>query len=579
MSSTTRNLSEPDSPGKSSASARANPVCLELGVTLRSLPGQANSPTHPIREELKTVIVFENGAVLRSANDLQAGLSVILSNANGRDVVCRVVTGRSMPSVKGYVEVEFLEPVKDFWGIHQDSTPAPAPPVPVSKPGGPTVSSAARTEIPKPAAVRSAPASIPQPIEASEALSGTPEFDEFPTPLSNLSVPASSPKAEPKPPIPSGPDWGSGNKGASIPEKPVREYSHSDSAAPTSVANWTPPEPEPPAAKQPLATSREPVSAISSGPVQTRDFMSQGLMAYDKPDDSGNASGGKNPLILAAAAVVLVGVCGAAFFLSRGSGNSPAAKVTAANVSAISQPSTTSDAPAPVRQQTAQQPLPPAPRSEAQPQAQTVAAEPVQPSEAVAPIPVAEITNAANSDTRTDSRARRQEKTAAPKQAEAASPKRPKIADLKMSAPAAPNKNLADTSEAAPIAEVASPNLPAGSTPAALLSSSGRTAGQPTPPAAPAPPPMKVVTDPKLISSAGAVYPQSARQANVEGSVTVMAYIDQTGKVFSARAINGPVMLRAAAEEAVKQWKYSPGLEDGKPVQSHTMVKVDFKLH
>jgi periplasmic protein TonB len=148
-----------------------------------------------------------------------------------------------------------------------------------------------------------------------------------------------------------------------------------------------------------------------------------------------------------------------------------------------------------------------------------------------------------------------------------------------MSAPAAPNRNVEDTSEAAPIAEVASANLPSGSTPTALLSSSGRTAGQPAPPAAPAPPPMKVVTDPKLISSTRAVYPQAARQANIEGSVTVMAYIDQAGKVTTARALNGPVMLRAAAEESVRQWKYSAGLEDGKPVQSHLVVKVDFKLN
>jgi protein TonB len=71
----------------------------------------------------------------------------------------------------------------------------------------------------------------------------------------------------------------------------------------------------------------------------------------------------------------------------------------------------------------------------------------------------------------------------------------------------------------------------------------------------------------------------TARQSNIEGSVTVVIYIDPTGKVFSARALSGPVMLRAAAEEAVKQWKYSPALEDGKPTQSHVVVKVEFKIN
>ena len=74
--------------------------------------------------------MFDNGAVLRSANNMPIGQTVILSNPNGRDVVCRVVGGRNLPSVKGYVEVEFLEPVKDFWGIHQDadSVSVAAPP-------------------------------------------------------------------------------------------------------------------------------------------------------------------------------------------------------------------------------------------------------------------------------------------------------------------------------------------------------------------------------------------------------------------------------------------------------------------
>ncbi len=604
----TRNPSEPDGSSKSGASPRANPVCLEVSVTLRSLPGQANSPTQPIREDLKTVIVFENGAVLRSANILPAGMSVILSNSNARDVVCRVVTGRSMPSVKGYVEVEFMEPVKDFWGISQEPVQAPPPspvaPISVPKLAVPTITFPARPETLKPSLpsslsapparpvfplpakpeiaatakptppLRPAPAFNPPPSAGSEAVSGTPEFDEFPTPFSSLGMPASSSKAELKPPAPPAPAFSAGTKAPSIPEKPAMEYSHSDSAAPTSVANWTPPEPETPAAKHVAETTPEPAPAISTGSAPGRDFMSQGLMAYDAPGNSENVAPGRKPLILAAAALVLVGICSVVFFLSRGSGSTPVAKAAIVN-SPISQTSPGSNAPAPAAVQTPQRPAVPAPQSEAQPQAQAVAAEPVQPSEAVAPIPSAEIANAANSDSRN---ARKQDKATASKQAETATLKRPKMANLKMSAPAAPSKNLGDTNDAAPVAEIASANLPAGSTPAALLSSSGRAAGQPVPPSAPAPP-TKAATEPKLISSAHAVYPQTAKQANIEGSVTVMASIDQMGKVVSARALNGPVMLRSAAEDAVKQWRYAPALEDGKPVQSQLMVKIDFKLN
>ena len=118
--------SSQNSENKSGESPRTNPVCLEVGVTIRSLPNEAGGQTQPIREEGRTVIVFDNGAVLRSTNNLPIGQTVILSNPNGRDVVCRVVGGRNLPNVKGYVEVEFIEPVNDFWDIHQAGNPAGA---------------------------------------------------------------------------------------------------------------------------------------------------------------------------------------------------------------------------------------------------------------------------------------------------------------------------------------------------------------------------------------------------------------------------------------------------------------------
>jgi protein TonB len=283
--------------------------------------------------------------------------------------------------------------------------------------------------------------------------------------------------------------------------------------------------------------------------------------------------------------LVLAGVCGVVFFMHRGSGPTPVANAARTSPPAAAQPvapSSTTAPPAAV--QSVQESAPPAAQSEPQPQAQAIAAQPVPPSVAVAPIPSAEIANAQAPESRADSRsARRQNSSAAAaKPAEVSAPKRPMISNLKMSAPSAPSKNIGDAGDgAAPVAEIASADLPAGSTPATLLSSSGRTAGQPAPPPAPAPPPppVKTVTEPKLISSTRPAYPMTARQSNIEGSVTVVTYIDQTGKVFSARALSGPVMLRAAAEEAVKQWKYSPALEDGKPAQAHVIVKVEFKIN
>src|SRR3979490_2749683 len=74
----------------SGQSPRTNPVCLEVPIVVRSLPGEdGNAPgaAGPSRQDGRSVIVFDNGGVLRVASPLPAGQKVILSNQQGRDVV------------------------------------------------------------------------------------------------------------------------------------------------------------------------------------------------------------------------------------------------------------------------------------------------------------------------------------------------------------------------------------------------------------------------------------------------------------------------------------------------------------
>jgi protein TonB len=87
-----------------------------------------------------------------------------------------------------------------------------------------------------------------------------------------------------------------------------------------------------------------------------------------------------------------------------------------------------------------------------------------------------------------------------------------------------------------------------------------------------------MLRDPEVISMARPTYPPSARQSNIQGTVTVSARLDENGNVLSAKAMSGPLMLRQAAADAVKQWKYSPRLVDGKPAPSQVTVGVEFKL-
>ncbi len=82
----------------------------------------------------------------------------------------------------------------------------------------------------------------------------------------------------------------------------------------------------------------------------------------------------------------------------------------------------------------------------------------------------------------------------------------------------------------------------------------------------------------RLLQSVLPVYPDVAKQAGIEGSVRLKAYIGRDGTVESLKVISGPPALVGAAAEAVRQWRYRPTLVDGKPVNVTTTVTVDFRL-
>jgi len=60
--------------------------------------------------------------------------------------------------------------------------------------------------------------------------------------------------------------------------------------------------------------------------------------------------------------------------------------------------------------------------------------------------------------------------------------------------------------------------------------------------------------------------------------VKVDALIDATGQVEAVKVLTGPLLLQRAAVEAVKQWKYTPGVLDGKPTAMHITVVLQFRI-
>lgn len=71
--------------------------------------------------------------------------------------------------------------------------------------------------------------------------------------------------------------------------------------------------------------------------------------------------------------------------------------------------------------------------------------------------------------------------------------------------------------------------------------------------------------------------PTLARSLQTKGSVNVAIVIDEQGKVISAKAIDGPVVLRQAAENAARQWKFRPATRNGIAIQTTQTIRFDFE--
>jgi len=73
-------------------------------------------------------------------------------------------------------------------------------------------------------------------------------------------------------------------------------------------------------------------------------------------------------------------------------------------------------------------------------------------------------------------------------------------------------------------------------------------------------------------------YPSIAKTARVAGTVVLEATISKTGAIESVKAVSGPEMLRQAAVDAVRSWRYKPYLLDSQPIEMQTTVNVVFSL-
>jgi TonB family protein len=539
---------------------RADAVSLDVpvkvhGSRVTDAASGGIAQTEPFEEETSTMIVFPHGGVLRMATAVNVGQMLVVTNQKTKqDAICRVVKVRAYSNTQAYVEVEFTHRQFGYWGVHFSSEdedvsgsspmasrpePLPAPPVESRRPDPPVISSVSVKveDLPKPF--------VPQlPPESAFASIGTREDIQL----------AASTTSTLAPPAPS------------------RE-SLASSVSPSSSSTIVPP----PAAPLPVSRPAPPAPPVADAPVDAPRSSSRafGALTGDasttSASDIGSRLGGglsttsSSPsssgkgLLIAAAAVVIVAAAGGAWYLRQRPSSAPSSRQSTPVQSPVSAGSP-SPSPAPVPET---QNLPPAGNSQSGLPASDSYGQ-------IASVPGA---NASH-----------------PAPVRSSSDPGPHVVGEEVPAPAtaAQQKAMGNIGVAVlgahPVTtaknggNVAAPEIPAIPSSAALPNIAGNS-----PNLAPPPEPAKrvriggVMVPAKVVRSSPPLYPSAARQSGIEGDVVVSAQIDEHGNVTGVQATSGLAILRQAALDAVKSWKYQPATLDGDAVSSQISVTVQFR--
>ncbi len=84
---------------------------------------------------------------------------------------------------------------------------------------------------------------------------------------------------------------------------------------------------------------------------------------------------------------------------------------------------------------------------------------------------------------------------------------------------------------------------------------------------------------PRAISRTPPVYPYSLRRERITGTVTVLFVIDEEGRVRDPRVDESTHReFERHALDAVRQWRFEPGVKDGRPVPTLVRTPIEFTL-
>jgi len=73
-------------------------------------------------------------------------------------------------------------------------------------------------------------------------------------------------------------------------------------------------------------------------------------------------------------------------------------------------------------------------------------------------------------------------------------------------------------------------------------------------------------------------YPLLGQRSRVQGSVVLEAVVGTDGVIENLRVLSGPSILTAAAQQAVRQWRFKPFLQNGQAVETKARITVNFTI-
>jgi TonB family protein len=583
--------------GGSAGHSRSDVVSLEVPVKVhgsRYVAGDgAASQTERFEEQTATMIVFPEGGVLRMTTSVSQGQMLVLTNLKSRqDAICRVVKVRNLPKAHHYVEVEFTRPQPGYWGVYFPSQGQSGAPNPPKASSTVRIAPQATSKVSLGAPPKTANPPPPQAVPAAKpAETRLPPKDVKPVspPAPATRAPAAKPastfvslgtkeEVQPAASATGEPHLGKTVREVASRALPVEETTKGAEATLHSrTAFATPADIDLPS--EDLNQTAGSLKQAAEGAGEFGEFFGEGGSFGSISEGVASLGRHQNWMLVSAgiAALFVAVAAGAWFFHARTpSHNAAGNPAPTAAVPPVGQPNASAGQPSATTTTPGSAPGATSAAHANEPRGGTQRAPQLSPS-SLATVPAGRPASAVSGPaTETANRAPATETRPPAIQTSATPAEHPDrvLSAAGLKAHPLSSQRSTDPVNQAPVIDATAVAGQPGNVP--IPGSSSLALPPPTPER-----PVRVggtVKAPRLISTVLPIYPMAAKMAHIQGDVVVDTQVTKSGTIGRMSVVSGPMVLRQAALEALRQWKYRPSELDGEPVEVKMLIKIQFRL-